>query len=67
MEQEKGKTTAAGQREKVVRDEQTRDVEVRENAKGGQYGYISKTVLDQFVILSRSEEREEEAAWLSEG
>ena len=38
-----------------------------ENTKGGQYGYISKVVFDQFIFLSRSEEREEAAAYLSEG
>ena len=35
---------------------------VRENAKGEQYGYISKIGFDHFVILSKSEEREEGAA-----
>ena len=42
-------------------------MQVMMRAKGGQYGYITKIVFDQFVILSRSEKREEAAACLSEG
>ena len=37
---------------------------MKENTEGGQVGHISKIVFDQFVIMSRSEKREEAAACL---
>ena len=58
-----------GRRKQMETDKQAMQVRMtgRENTKCGQYGYKSKIVFDQFVILSKSEEREEAAACLSEG